>query len=666
MRRSTQPTTHDLAASSRTRRARRRLALTAITALVGFTTTLAVGPASASAAAPGAIITIAGGGSDDPGDGGPATSTALINSIGVTVDGAGNVLIVDGERVRLVAAANCSSACADGLASTTRGNIYTIAGTGTQGFSGDHGPATNAELSRPSEVAIDSAGNVLIADTNNARIRMIAAADCAADCRYDLSSTVKDDIYTVAGMGTWGFAGDGTPATSAELDLPNGIAVDGAGDLMIADLDNSRVRMVAGSTCLSGCAYGLTAMTKGDIYTVAGTGSYGFGGDGGAATAAKLRDPDAVAVDAAGNVLVSDLANNDVRVIEASNCSSGCPYGLTAMNKGDIDTIAGTGSDSYSGDGGPAANAELAGAAGVSVDGAGNVLIADTRNHRVRVIAAADCPSRCDYGLASTMAGSIYTIAGNGGSGFSGDNGPATAAELSFPSDVAVDRHGNVFIADSNNARVREVAAEAWLSVNEDGTGSGQVTGPAIDCPSTCTANAFVQSVLTMTATPAPGSTFNGWTGGGCSGTGPCTTTISGNVTITATFNPTVQDTRAALAKLLKQLGVGAKFGPLLHSGGYRLTFGAPAAGKLTIGWYLVPAGAHLATAKHKHAKPTLIATGTATASQPGNVKLTVKLTRAGRTRLRHARRLKLTARATFTPAGGAAVTATATFTLKR
>jgi hypothetical protein len=417
------------------------------------------------------------------------------------------------------------------------------------------------------------------------------------------------------------------------------------------------------------------------------------------------------------------------------------------MATGHIDTIAGNGDPTYSGDGGPATSAGLV-PSGVAVDDAGNVLIADALNNRVRVIAAADCPSRCDYGIAATAAGSIYTIAGDGTLGFSGDNGPATAAELLYPGGLALDAHGNVFITVED--RVREVAAEAWLSVNEDGTGSGQVTGPAIDCPGTCTANAFVQSVLTMTATPAAGSTFtgwsgggctgtspctvvmngdanitatftktppppqrtltvtlagighgtvtggqincpgtctqtaqggstvtltatpsagsmfNGWTGGGCIGTGPCTTTVSGNVTITATFSPTVKDTTAELAKLLKQLGVGAKFGPLLHSGGYTLTFGAPAAGKLVIGWYVVPAGAHVATAKHRHAKPTLIATGTATAGQAGNVKLTVKLTRAGRTRLRHARRLKLTARATFTPAGGAAVTATARFALKR
>jgi hypothetical protein len=706
-------------------------------------------PASASAAAPGAITTIAGGGTDYPGDGGAATSAGLINSSAVALDGAGNVLIADhGDlRVLLVAGESCSSACAYGLASMTRGNIYTIAGTGSYGDSGDGGPAKNAELYSPSGLAIDSAGNVLIADTNNDRIRMIAAADCAADCRYGLSPTVKNDIYTIAGMATEGFSGDGLPATSAELDQPLGLAVDGAGDLIIADVGNSRVRMVAGSSCLTGCPYGLMATTKGDIYTVAGTGVYGFSGDGGAATAADLSSPSAVTVDAAGDVLIADANNGAVRVLEAASCASGCPYGLSSMATGRIDTIAGDGDGTYSGDGGPATSAGLV-PSGVAVDDAGNVLIADSYNNRVRVIAAADCPSRCDYGLASTVAGSIYTVAGTGTRGFSGDNGPPTAAELYLPEGLALDAHGNVFITAGD--RVREVIAEAWLSVNEDGTGSGRVTGSGIDCPGSCTRNTVIQypvtltatpaagstftgwtgggctgtspctvtvngdtnvnatftktpappprtltvtlggighgtvtggqincpgtcsqtaqggSTITLTATPAPGSTFNGWTGGGCTGTGPCTTTINGDTAVTATFNPTVSQCKATLTNALKPTGNAAKLHPLLKAGGYALTFSAPCAGALAVRWYLVPHGAHLAAAKHKHPKPILIATGTATANQAGNVKLTVKLTRAGRAKLALAHRLKLTALATFTPLGGTAVKAIAAFTLKR
>ena len=323
----------------------------------------------------------------------------------------------------------------------TAGDIYTIAGTGTQGFSGDGGPATSAELGGPFGVAVDTAGNLLIADTCNNRVRVAAAS---TGTFYGQPMTAGD-IYTVAGGGTGGL-GDGGPATSAELDGPHGVAVDAAGNLLIADFGNQRVRVVAAST---GTFYG-QPMTAGDIYTVAGGGTGGLG-DGGPATSAELNLPQGVAVDAAGNLLIADQGNERIRVVAAS---TGTFYGQP-MTAGDIYTVAGTGTGGFSGDGGPATSAELNFPTGVAVDAAGNLLIADADNNRVRVVAAS---TGTFYGQAMT-AGDIYTVAGDGTAGFSGDGGPATSAELNFPQNVAVDAAGNLIIADSSNQRVRVAAA---------------------------------------------------------------------------------------------------------------------------------------------------------------------------------------------------------------
>ena len=321
----------------------------------------------------GDIYTVAGNGTSGfSGDGGPATSAELNFPGGVAADAAGNLVVADtdNERVRVVAA---STGTFYGQAMTA-GDIYTVAGNGTRGFSGDGGPATKAELNLPEGVAADAAGNLVIADTSNRRIRVVAAS---TGTFYGQAMTAGD-IYTVAGNGTTGFSGDGGPATSAELAFPNGVAVDAAGNLLIADTFNQRIRVAAAST---GTFYG-KAMTKGDIYTVAGNGTQGFSGDGGPATKAELWVPSGVAADAAGNLVVADTFNNRVRVAAAS---TGTFYGK-AMTKGDIYTVAGNAAQGFSGDGGPATSAELNGPFGVAVDAAGNLLIADAFNNRVRVV----------------------------------------------------------------------------------------------------------------------------------------------------------------------------------------------------------------------------------------------------------------------------------------
>jgi hypothetical protein len=387
------------------------------------------------------IYTIAGGGTAGLGNGGPATSAELAEPRGMAVDGAGNLLIADSgdDMVRAVAA---STGTFYGQAMTA-GDIYTIAGNGIGVFSGDGGPAAAAGVGSPTGVALDGSGNVLIASLGNSRVRAVAAA---TGTFYGKAMTAGD-IYTIAGNGNRAFSGDGGPATKAQLSLPGGVALDGAGNLVIADTVNDRIRV---SAAVAGTFYG-KAMTAGDIYTIAGNGTGGFSGDGGPATAAELLQPQAVAVDGTGNVLLADTGNNRIRVVAAG---TGTFYGK-AMTAGDIYTIAGNGSHGFSGDGGPATAAELNGPFGMAVDGAGNVLLADTGNNRIRVVAAS---TGTFYGKAMT-AGDIYTIAGTGTEGFGGDGGPATAAKLALPFGVTVDGAGNVVIADWFNNRIRVVAA---------------------------------------------------------------------------------------------------------------------------------------------------------------------------------------------------------------
>jgi trimeric autotransporter adhesin len=214
----------------------------------------------------------------------------------------------------------------------------------------------------------------VIADTGNMRIRVVAARTG----RFYGQAMTVGHIYTVAGDGIVGFSGDGGPATKAELNGPSGVAVDGAGNLVIADTNNQRIRVVAART---GKFYG-QAMTAGDIYSVAGNGTEGFGGDGGPATSAEFNQPEGVAVDGAGNLVIPDSSNSRVRVVAAS---TGTFYGQ-AMTAGHIYTVAGSGIPGLSGDGGPASSAELDYPYGVAVDGAGNLFIADLNNNRIREV----------------------------------------------------------------------------------------------------------------------------------------------------------------------------------------------------------------------------------------------------------------------------------------
>jgi hypothetical protein len=362
------------------------------------------------------------------------------------LDASGNVYIADGYGHRIYK-------ISDGVATA-------IAGNGTQGYSGDHGPATGAQLRQPLGVAVDGSGNVYIADSLNRVIRKLSngtiatiagratggldgsgpalnaqlnfplgvAADASGNVyiadqnSQAIRKVSKGTIGVVAGTGEDGFSGDGGPATSARLSFPSSVAVDAAGNLYIADEDNYRVRKVA----------------NGAISTIAGDGTAGYSGDNGPATSAQLRPSISLAVDASGNVYIADPRSNVVRKVSS----------------GAITTVAGNGTKGYSGDNGPAANARLDEPAGVAVDASGALYIADSGNHAVRKVAD----------------GVITTVAGNGTKGYSGDNGPATSAQLSGPGSVAVDSLGNLYIADCGNHRVRKVTKGAISTIAGTGT----------------------------------------------------------------------------------------------------------------------------------------------------------------------------------------------------
>lgn len=389
----------------------------------------------------GVIRTVAGTGqSGFSGDGGPATAAQLAQPKAVAIDGEGRLFIADSinNRIRIV---------------DTLGTITTSAGDGVAGFAGDGGSALSARLWVPGGVAPTASGGVVIADTENYRVR-----------RVDASGTIS----TMAGNGESDFAGDGGAATNAQLDGPWRVAVDDAGAMFIADTSNNRVRRVD---------------PTGTITTIAGDGTCGHitdAGDGGPATAAQVCNPAGVAVDSAGTVYVSTLdvvrkigAGGVISTYAGSNC--GCfvvgdggpatqadlnlPRGLTTDPLGNlyiaeqwgsrvrkvtpagiISTIAGTGNDGYTGDGGPGNVARLNGPNGVDIDTAGNVYIADSDNNVIR---------RVD------PAGVISTVAGTGLGGYGGDGGAATKATLQTPTDVAVAPDGTVLVADYNNGRIR-------------------------------------------------------------------------------------------------------------------------------------------------------------------------------------------------------------------
>jgi uncharacterized protein (TIGR03437 family) len=329
----------------------------------------------------GIISTVAGGGSTPSGDPSSPTGIRLNDPLGLAMDGKGNVFIADSGNNRVIKVSN--------------GTATVVAGTGTAGYAGDNGIATNAMLSDPRGIALDNSGNLYVADHDNNVVRMISTSGV---------------ITTVAGYPYGGqtFGGDNGPAVNAALNHPNGVAVDPAGNLYIADTLNERVRKVA----------------NGVITTIAGTGAETYNGDNLPAVSANLGGPVGIAFDSAGNLYIAEEDNNRIRMV----------------SNGIITTVAGTGTSGFAGDGGPATQASLCAPWGVTVDNSGSIYLGDECNCRVRKISS----------------GIITTIAGDGGVGFNGDGGhPATNLELIAPSAVVADSNGDVYVADSGNNRVR-------------------------------------------------------------------------------------------------------------------------------------------------------------------------------------------------------------------
>ena len=334
------------------------------------------------------------GGCSPSGDRDPEVEVPLNGPAAVALDADSNLYVADrgNHRIRRI---------------DPSGTVTTVAGSGRSSYDGDGGPATEAALWAPDGVAVDSKGNLYIADTRNNRVR-----------RVDPSGT----IATVAGTGESGGGGDGGPAREAQLSYPTGLAVDSDDNLHIADADNGRIRRIDRS---------------GTITTIAGIGDGHFGGDGGSADRARLAEPTGLAVDSESNLYIADTANQRVRRIDRF---------------GTISTVAGTGVGGYGGDGGQATGAQLHALSDVALDSSGNVYIADTWNNRVRRI---------------DPAGMISTVAGNGESslqGDKGDGGPATQARIDEPMSVAVDSSGNLLIIESGTSSVRLVDPSGTIS----------------------------------------------------------------------------------------------------------------------------------------------------------------------------------------------------------
>ena len=341
---------------------------------------------------------------------GPVSKKQAAGIITTHVNGVSGAIALDGTGNLYIAGTKESLRHQVRRVDAATGGLAAVAGTGVEGFSGDGGLATLAQLNTPGAIALDGAGNLYIADGGNHRVRKVDAQ--------------TGIITTVAGTGVEGFSGDGGLATQARLNIPEsgtlvrggGLAADGAGNLYITDGGNHRVRKVDAQT--------------GIITTVAGTGAYGDSGDGGPATRARLRGPGGLAVDGAGNLYIADSGNNRVRKVDAA----------TQV----ITAVAGTGARGDSGDGGPATRARIATLTDLAVDGMGNLYIADDNSQRVRRVDA--------------RTGIIRTVAGTGARGDSGDGGLATEAAFYEPATVAVDGTGNLYIVDYSVERVRKVS----------------------------------------------------------------------------------------------------------------------------------------------------------------------------------------------------------------
>ena len=336
----------------------------------------------------GKIVTVVGTGVEGyAGDGGPATGALIGEAYGCAFDTEDNLYICDG-RNHTIRRIDRDSWL-----------ITTVAGTGDEGFSGDGGPATRATMNNLYSLTVDTNGDIYIVDRFNCAIRKVEAA--------------TGIITTVAGTGESGYGGDGGPGPLAQMREPNDCCMDGKGGLLIADIQDQRIRRLD--------------LKTGIITTFAGDGEKRREGDGRPAIEASIFGPRAVCMDSKGNTYIAEREGNGVRKVDANGIMS---------------TVAGNGERGYEGDGGPALTATWGSPKAIRCDAQDNIVVVDTENHAIRRIDAAT--------------GIVTTIAG-GRLGGEGDGGPATEAAMDRPHGCGIDSDGNIFVADSNNHRVRVV-----------------------------------------------------------------------------------------------------------------------------------------------------------------------------------------------------------------
>ena len=432
----------------------------------------------------GIISTVVGDGFvGDGGNGGLATKAQLINPWGVAVDSAGNFYIADPDAqvVRKV--------------TVSTGIISIYAGTGFGGYSGDGGLPTAADLDQPQGVAFDAYDNLYIADYRNNVIRKV-------DAQTGIITTVAGNgvgAGTAGGEDYCGYLTVGVKATTTSLCDPQSVAVDSEGNLYI--VQGNRVLKVTAST--------------GILSVFAGTGSYGYSGDGGPAVNAELDYSGGLAVDNAGNLYIADTDNCAIRKVTAST-------GIITSLVGTVSPSGSYGVCNYSnlGDGGPASAASILQPQGIAVDGTGNIFVADQGRHSIRVIAASNAKIYTVAGsyYTYTSGGTIYT---DGNYGYSGDGGPAIAADLSYPAGVAVDPSGNLYIADRDNSVIREVNQATVLPTES----------PVITPPSGAIGN---DTEVTITS-PVKGATIHYTTNGSTPSTSSAKYTTPFELSVSAT-----------------------------------------------------------------------------------------------------------------------------------